>query len=215
MVTGFIGENTTITCYYRAKGKLDWCKLGRTCIKDGLIDGITVNTDEKKDSFSVTMSGLRGEHSGWYYCVNGDLQMPIYLTVTIRPTVESTTVTAATESATVEDQKEDQKTKEDRTFPALLSLIIPLVSLILVAIVALLVLFRTKRAKIQDSSGSSNLKEGEVTYSEVSFKKNQALPVESDGDVTYSSVVIKKPQGGKRAKAKDDNVTHSHHKQNV
>lgn len=86
MVTGFIGENTTITCYYRAKGNIDWCKLGRTCIKDGLIDGITVNIDEKKDSFSVTMSGLRAESNGWYYCVNGDLQMPIYLTVTIRPT---------------------------------------------------------------------------------------------------------------------------------
>ena len=48
----------------------------------GLIDGTAVTIDRRVHNvYTVTMSGLRTESSGWYFCVQGDLQMPVHLTV--------------------------------------------------------------------------------------------------------------------------------------
>ncbi|KAK1905774.1 CMRF35-like molecule 7 [Dissostichus eleginoides] len=38
----------------------------------------------------VTLSGLRTESSGWYLCFKGDLQMPVHITVTEKPTTRQT-----------------------------------------------------------------------------------------------------------------------------
>ena len=49
----------------------------------GSIDGTAVTINASVPNvFTVTMSGLRTESSGWYYCVKGDLQMPVHVTVT-------------------------------------------------------------------------------------------------------------------------------------
>uniref|UniRef100_A0A3Q2PMK7 Immunoglobulin domain-containing protein n=1 Tax=Fundulus heteroclitus TaxID=8078 RepID=A0A3Q2PMK7_FUNHE len=88
-VTGFIGEDVTINCPYRTSGEMKWCKLGRDCVTgvSGSIDGTTVNINTKATSvFSVTMRGLMPRSSGWYYCDNGNFQMPVHLTVTAKPT---------------------------------------------------------------------------------------------------------------------------------
>ena len=53
----------------------------------GLIDGTAVTIDRRVPNvFTVAMSGLRTESSGWYWCVKGGFQMPVYLTVTEKPT---------------------------------------------------------------------------------------------------------------------------------
>ncbi|XP_037829307.1 CMRF35-like molecule 8 [Kryptolebias marmoratus] len=91
-VTGFIEENITINCNYNSSGEMKWCKMGSNCVtnQSGLIDGtrVTLNTSIN-NVFSVTLSELRQESSGWYYCVKGDFQMPVHLTVTEKPTVAS------------------------------------------------------------------------------------------------------------------------------
>ena len=52
----------------------------------GSIYGTEVTIDRKVHNvFTVTMSGLRTESSGWYWCVQGDLQMPVHLTVSEKP----------------------------------------------------------------------------------------------------------------------------------
>uniref|UniRef100_A0A3Q3B8W5 Immunoglobulin domain-containing protein n=1 Tax=Kryptolebias marmoratus TaxID=37003 RepID=A0A3Q3B8W5_KRYMA len=88
-VIGFIGENITINCHYTISGAMKWCKLNSNCVTgtSGSIDGtrITLNTS-MKNVFSVTLSGLSPESSGWYYCVKGNFQMPVHLTVTEKPT---------------------------------------------------------------------------------------------------------------------------------
>ncbi|XP_035981950.1 uncharacterized protein LOC118557064 [Fundulus heteroclitus] len=87
-VTGFIGEDVTINCHYRTSREMKWCKLGRDCVvgATGSIDGATVIINTKEKSvFNVTMRGLMPRSSGWYYCDNGNFQMPVHLTVTARP----------------------------------------------------------------------------------------------------------------------------------
>lgn len=218
-VIGFIGETITLKCHHTIPGVIKWCKLGSTCVTGltGSIDGteITVNPTVS-NVFSVTMSGLTSKSSGWYYCGKGDYQMPVHLNVTVRPTAAPTTTVTdgtVTESQGNATEEQEKTTKQGRSIPALMSLIIPLSLLILIGFFSLLILLilRTKHVKSQDSK-ASKLKEGEVTYSEVTLKKNkaaQALTAEKDAEVTYSSVVHIKQQSAKKTEAKNEDVTYS------
>ncbi|XP_022619498.1 CMRF35-like molecule 1 isoform X4 [Seriola dumerili] len=91
-ITGFIGESINISCYYRNSGESEWCRLGMNCVtgSSGSIDGTSVTISATVPNvFTVTMSGLKTESSGWYYCVKGELQMPVHVTVTEKPTTMS------------------------------------------------------------------------------------------------------------------------------
>ncbi|XP_070772528.1 polymeric immunoglobulin receptor-like [Enoplosus armatus] len=83
-ITGFIGQNIMISCQYSNSGEVRWCRLGSSCVRRPLesIDGtqVTINTSVP-NVFTVTMSGLRTESSGWYWCATGDLQMPVHIIV--------------------------------------------------------------------------------------------------------------------------------------
>ncbi|XP_054886031.1 uncharacterized protein LOC129360017 isoform X2 [Poeciliopsis prolifica] len=223
-VTGFIGDKININFNSSTSRGIKWCKLGKRCVTEptGIIDGTTVTI--KKDIgnvISVTMSGLKQENSGWYYCDKGDFQMPVHLTVTVKPTVATTTATATIIIATTTNITATSTTapEDDSLLQALMSLAIPLSVLIFIVIAALSILFllrRTKRVRVKDSAASKN--EENLTYSEVSFKKNKAAQAASDADVTYSSVVPVKKQSVRRSEGKDEDVTYStiiHHKQNV
>ncbi|XP_051816059.1 polymeric immunoglobulin receptor-like [Acanthochromis polyacanthus] len=84
-VTGIIGENITINCHYRNTGIMGWCRLGKNCVtgSSGSIDGTRVTIDARSSKvFTVTMSELKAESSGWYWCAIGNFQMPVHVTVT-------------------------------------------------------------------------------------------------------------------------------------
>ncbi|XP_076599512.1 CMRF35-like molecule 5 [Chaetodon auriga] len=88
-IKAFIGDKITINCFRHDSGRMKWCRLGGSCVtkSSGSIDGISVTINvEPPNVFTVTMSGLRTESSGWYLCVQGDFQMPVHLTVTQKPT---------------------------------------------------------------------------------------------------------------------------------
>uniref|UniRef100_A0A3Q0QZ58 Immunoglobulin domain-containing protein n=1 Tax=Amphilophus citrinellus TaxID=61819 RepID=A0A3Q0QZ58_AMPCI len=74
--SGYTGENITIRCHHRNSGGMKWCRLGRNCVtkSSGSIDGTTVTIH--------TTDGLKPEDSGWYWCAEGDIQIPVHLTVT-------------------------------------------------------------------------------------------------------------------------------------
>uniref|UniRef100_A0A3P8PX34 Immunoglobulin domain-containing protein n=1 Tax=Astatotilapia calliptera TaxID=8154 RepID=A0A3P8PX34_ASTCA len=75
-------------CHHSNSGEMKWCRLGRNCVtgSSGSIDGTTVTTYMSEPNvFTVTMSGLQSEDSGWYWCAKGDIQIPVYLTVTEKP----------------------------------------------------------------------------------------------------------------------------------
>ncbi|XP_074501522.1 CMRF35-like molecule 5 [Sebastes fasciatus] len=88
-ITGFKGHTITINCHYRNSGEIKWCRLGSSCVtmSSGPIDGTRVTTNASVPNvFTVTMSGLRTESSGWYWCAIGSLQMLVHVTVTEQPT---------------------------------------------------------------------------------------------------------------------------------
>lgn len=88
-VTGFIGKQVTIPCYCQNSGEAKWCRVGGSCVGDspGSIGGTTVILERSDSSvLTVTMKGLTIEDSGWYWCVKGDFQMPVNLSVKEGPT---------------------------------------------------------------------------------------------------------------------------------
>lgn len=101
----------TVKCHYENQKVTKWCRLvsssSISCMSDqiGSIDGATVTINTSVSNvFTVTMSGLKTENSGWYWCDKGDLQMPVNITVTeltsTTPTTPTTSTTISTSTAT-------------------------------------------------------------------------------------------------------------------
>ncbi|XP_037637662.1 CMRF35-like molecule 1 isoform X2 [Sebastes umbrosus] len=228
-ITGFNGEEVTINCQHRNRREIAWCRLGSSCVmtSSGSIDGTRVTISMSVPNvFTVTMSGLRTESSGWYWCVKGDLQMPVHVTVTERPTTLATTrqlTTVSPTSTRIPITGDGTTVKNGQGSASIMQmiLIISLSLLISIAIVAVFVWFmlkRHKRTKVESSATTTA--EEEVTYSDVKLKRKtsgqageevtygnvgymrktsgQSSYAEGDMDVMYSSVVAIKKQTGKR-----------------
>ncbi|XP_070697444.1 polymeric immunoglobulin receptor-like isoform X1 [Pempheris klunzingeri] len=92
-ISAFKGDPISINCNYSTPGEKKWCRLGRSCVtgSSGSIDGtgVTISEMTAHAVFTVTMSKVRMENSGWYLCFKGDFQMPVHLTVTEPPTTIS------------------------------------------------------------------------------------------------------------------------------
>ncbi|XP_040906051.1 polymeric immunoglobulin receptor-like isoform X2 [Toxotes jaculatrix] len=193
-IIGFKGDQITITCYCSNCRQVQWCRLGGSCVSgpNGSIDGTKVTISEKASgAFNVTMNGLMTKSSGWYLCVKDDLQMPVHVTVTEKPTT-TTTLATSTLSSTPKDTHVLEE--RSRTSTDLKSLIIPLSLLIFIVMMTLLIWYMLKKHK-QSNAGPSHM----TTRSHA----------ESDVDVTYSSVVTIKQKPGRKAKAQDNDVTYS------
>uniref|UniRef100_A0A3B3XPL8 Immunoglobulin domain-containing protein n=1 Tax=Poecilia mexicana TaxID=48701 RepID=A0A3B3XPL8_9TELE len=147
-VIGYIGDKITIHCSYRNSGGVGWCKLGSTCVTvSGNIDGtaVTINT-AVSNVISVTMSGLKSESSGWYYCVKGDFQMPVHLTVTVKPTGKYYHYLLIWNS---------NNNVRLSSFHPLMILAIPLSVLIFIVIVALSILFVLRGTSKSDRTSAA------------------------------------------------------------
>ncbi|KAI3362704.1 hypothetical protein L3Q82_001772 [Scortum barcoo] len=125
----------TVNCHYHNIGEIKWCKMGSSCVTGsaGSIDeaSVTINATVS-NVFTVTMSGLRIESSGWYWCVKGDLQMPVHVAVN----EQSTTTNKAPTTAQ----------GEQRRVPFhLQSIIISLSLLVFIVMVALFIWFMLRR----------------------------------------------------------------------
>ncbi|XP_039477749.1 polymeric immunoglobulin receptor-like isoform X5 [Oreochromis aureus] len=214
-ITGYIGENITIRCRHSYSGKMKWCRLGYHCVtgSSGSIDGAAVTTHMSKPNvFTVTMSGLKSENSGWYWCAKGDIQIPVYLNVTEKPI--TTTAHTFTGDGTITTLKNEQQ----RASFDLKILIIPLSVLIFIVIVVLFIWLILRHKQRKADSSVTAMARVEVAYAEVRPKKKHlgkvdqeviyanvgnirrkqaemSLP-ESDGEIMYSSVVTIKKQEG-------------------
>ncbi|XP_075339250.1 polymeric immunoglobulin receptor-like [Odontesthes bonariensis] len=83
-ITGFERGSVTVACHCENAEVTQWCRLGSTCVTHatGFIDGTTVMINTSISGiFSVTLSDLKTESSGWYWCANEKLQMPVHITV--------------------------------------------------------------------------------------------------------------------------------------
>ncbi|XP_070697445.1 polymeric immunoglobulin receptor-like isoform X2 [Pempheris klunzingeri] len=181
-ISAFKGDPISINCNYSTPGEKKWCRLGRSCVtgSSGSIDGtgVTISEMTAHAVFTVTMSKVRMENSGWYLCFKGDFQMPVHLTVTEPPT----TISADKAPSTVPNAQRSGVSAN------LKSLIIPLSLLIFVVIVTLFIWFMLKRhMQTKAESSATTMRSG----------------AESDVDVVYSSVVIVEKQSGKRVETED------------
>ncbi|KAK9541474.1 hypothetical protein VZT92_001513 [Zoarces viviparus] len=101
-ISAFDRGSVTIRCHSEYTEGAQWCRLsilGRSCATGptGSIDGtaVTINSSVPK-VFTVTMSKLRTESSGWYLCVNRHSEMPVHVTVHELPSTTSTTISPTT-----------------------------------------------------------------------------------------------------------------------
>ncbi|XP_058621614.1 polymeric immunoglobulin receptor isoform X2 [Onychostoma macrolepis] len=82
-VTGSENGSVTITCYHQEHSSVKWCKFGGQCITgaSGTLDGASVEIRYGLRNMTVSMSRLKKENMGWYWCSAEDLQMPVHITV--------------------------------------------------------------------------------------------------------------------------------------
>ncbi|XP_030012246.1 polymeric immunoglobulin receptor-like isoform X2 [Sphaeramia orbicularis] len=226
-VTGFIGDQITIDCHYRGSKQIKWCRTGgegpTSCIKDsGKKDDTKVTINRNTPGvITVTMSELRERSSGWYWCTDEDLQMPVHVTIKERPTTTTiatttttTTTTTTRQSTTISSTSkpvnhtyvsQEPTTEQTGTHSSsnhLLSFIIPLCLLLLIVTVAVLTWFMLKRRK----SPATAEDEQTVTYSTVSHVRKTTAQCEED--VTYCNVTNRKSTSG-QVEAIDVRVTYS------
>ncbi|XP_039857052.1 uncharacterized protein LOC120714753 [Simochromis diagramma] len=184
-ITGYIGENITIRCHPSNSGEMKWCRLGRNCVtgSSGSIDGTTVTTHMRDpDVSTVTMTGLRSEDSGWYWCAEGDIQIPVYLNVTEKP-------------IKIQENKEHRASYDTKI------LIIPLSVLVLILIMVLIwFILSHKKRKVELSAKAMTGED--VRYSEIGLKENSSPRV--DKEVIYSEIKPKEKSSTKSLFAECD-----------
>ncbi|XP_026207967.1 uncharacterized protein LOC113156831 isoform X2 [Anabas testudineus] len=205
-MTGFNGGDVTINCYHSISGEGGWCRLGGSCVKEssGSIDGTKVIINVNVPGVvTVTMRGLRTESSGWYFCVKGDLQMPVHLTVNERPTTTAAPLTTVPVDPTTDPAAEAPAQSDyygASIYP--LSLMIALTVLTIILIVTSLIWFMLKRYSQTKAQSSA------LTVRKRRRKLN-ASHAEGDVDVLYRSVVIKRQQDVQRVERNEQDVTYS------
>ncbi|XP_057182985.1 CMRF35-like molecule 9 [Triplophysa rosa] len=83
-VSGDEGGNISVKCLYSSAYKnkhKQWCRYKDKSCYTSQSSSVEISDDERA-SFTVLMSGLMLEDSGWYFCSVGDLHAPVQLTVT-------------------------------------------------------------------------------------------------------------------------------------
>ncbi|XP_056880602.1 polymeric immunoglobulin receptor-like isoform X3 [Takifugu flavidus] len=201
-VTGFNGGQTTIKCYYQNSGQAKWCRVGGPCVtqSQGSIDGTTVFINETPPRvFTVTMSGLKMEDSGWYWCSRGDLQMPVQIIVREKPSTNEAEKPSTTD--------EDAPNSLSGSF---MIVIISLSLLIFFVILSSLIWFCIKRQKqIQEEPSAEMLAEDTVIYTNMRGKRKPPVkPLKPES--TKHSVSFPK-RGCRRTDPTNLYINISHH----
>ncbi|KAI9535449.1 hypothetical protein NQZ68_003003 [Dissostichus eleginoides] len=206
-IRGFKGDNMNIKCHCQNSGEIKWCRLGGPCVTlSGSKDGTRVDIGAHNPGvLTVTLSGLRTESSGWYWCVKGDLQMPVHITVTEKPTTiaatgQINTVTPTSKpvnhtSSSAEQGLSTVEVEQQSVSVNLMVFIIPLSSLIFIVTVASFICLMIKRHKqTKGDSPATIMGKEEVTYSTVKQRRKTSGQLHrTEEEVTYSDVKQRKP----------------------
>ncbi|XP_050957162.1 polymeric immunoglobulin receptor-like [Labeo rohita] len=89
-VSGHEGGDISVQCLYSSEKKNEvkqWCRIkDQSCYTVGSTDtsqnSLVKISDDGKKTFTVLMTGLKLNDSGWYFCSVGDWQAPVQLKVT-------------------------------------------------------------------------------------------------------------------------------------
>ncbi|XP_026104628.1 uncharacterized protein LOC113076183 [Carassius auratus] len=82
-VTGSEDGSVIISCHHQGQSGVKWCKFGGQCITgaSGTLAGASVEIRRGLRNTTVSMSRLKKQNTGWYWCSTEDLQMPVHITV--------------------------------------------------------------------------------------------------------------------------------------
>ncbi|XP_030264513.1 polymeric immunoglobulin receptor-like isoform X2 [Sparus aurata] len=222
-VEAFEGGSVTVICYYKHEKVTGWCRLGNpNCVsRTGSISGtkVTINSSVPQ-VFSVTMSDLTTESSGWYFCTDGQFQIPVNVTVheststtttatttipsvasTLPTTIQHSSLLTSTEPHTAQatdsitnGSGEDSLQDEHRSSTNMTILITTLVVLLLLVPAAFLGWWMIRRSK--SKPGGSDITADSQTG--------------SDPDVQYSTIVHNKHVAAqKKDSTPEESVTYS------
>ncbi|RXN34741.1 polymeric immunoglobulin receptor-like protein [Labeo rohita] len=216
-VSGHEGGDISVQCLYSSgyQNKLkQWCRIkDKRCYTVGRTNtsqnsSVKISDDGRR-SFTVLMTGLRLNDSGWYCCSVGDLQVPVQLSVT-KPKRAPTTIPAATPSDSETDMHTTQSsanrnpttiTTESRTKTqmrdVILVMFLPAMLMIvtLVAIVTLRLRKNPKRGQIREEEHLNSTRnampcENQMTSNSPEDATSSASV--DEGSVTYSSITFHK-----------------------
>ncbi|XP_064189863.1 polymeric immunoglobulin receptor-like [Anguilla rostrata] len=111
-VTSVEGGHVSVQCHYNESSSMKkWCRAEGSCVevnssKSGRAE---IEDDRSKKVFIVTMRELNREDTGWYWCVNRELEIPVHITVTQKTT--TTTVTSDTTTSLSRPQENNKLTR--------------------------------------------------------------------------------------------------------
>ncbi|XP_036375402.1 polymeric immunoglobulin receptor-like [Megalops cyprinoides] len=96
MVTGEVGGIVRVFCRYGDRLKDEekmWCRFGEwiSCLTAGgsgtSQDKVNLHVNHTQRLLTVAVRELERKDTGWYWCSAGDLQIPVHISVTNKPTV--------------------------------------------------------------------------------------------------------------------------------
>ncbi|XP_047662712.1 polymeric immunoglobulin receptor-like [Tachysurus fulvidraco] len=117
-VRGEEGGSVTIQCLYSAEyqnTQKQWCSFkDRQCwifmeTKTDQNSAVQLS-DDGRNSFSVKMNRLKKSDTGWYWCSAGDLQVPVYISVSV--VAPATTDSSVSKQYTCVDAGEDNNKRD-------------------------------------------------------------------------------------------------------
>lgn len=100
MVSSLEGGNITVECMYSEKlrdAEKKWCRSGdlHSCqtahdVEPSPDASVQIN-DTNDGVLRVMLTGLKKTYAGWYWCMAGGLQAPVYINITsVQPTTTNT-----------------------------------------------------------------------------------------------------------------------------
>ncbi|XP_056125623.1 uncharacterized protein LOC130103403 [Rhinichthys klamathensis goyatoka] len=76
-VSGYEGGRVTVLCH----GASLWCQIGGSCVGRDEESSDKAHVRGDGEALSVSLSELKIEDSGWYFCSDGKYQMPVHISV--------------------------------------------------------------------------------------------------------------------------------------
>ncbi|KAM6997714.1 uncharacterized protein LKV04_006325 isoform 2-T2 [Tautogolabrus adspersus] len=221
-ITAFEGGSVTVLCRYKYLKVTKWCRLGSTCVTEqtGSIGGTTVTTNETVPNvYSVTMSGLTTASSGWYWCTNGDFQIPVHIMVHELTSTTTEKITMNTKTArtlrtstqpsfkpkttlpknSIKSQEGGESLQDELKSSTTVMIVIALLLLLLLVAAACfgwwMIRRKTNQPGASDTTmGSDNGSDPDLLYATIHHNKGQAAHKKNrrpDDSVTYSTIVLK------------------------
>ncbi|KAK7124114.1 hypothetical protein R3I93_022276 [Phoxinus phoxinus] len=140
-VSGYERGSVTVVC----RGASQWCRIAGSCVGRDEESSDEARVSGDGEALSVSLSELKIEDSGWYFCSDGEYQMPVHISVRKAPYTAPVTA-----PVTVHYTGQPTAFRQHKLMPGLKSLLWPAVlgaTLLVIFCVTLLLIAGNIRRK--------------------------------------------------------------------